>query len=126
MNHTKALLVKGCMTIFVLFLVLSLSYGVSFFSVLLLSIVLCAASYLSGDLLILPRTNNLTATIADFGLTFFVVLAVSAWIFTLDGSVFMASLISAGIMAAGEYGFHLFLASHILPPNNQLRTSEYY
>ncbi|MFG6147684.1 DUF2512 family protein [Halobacillus sp. B23F22_1] len=126
MNHMKALIVKGIMTIGVLSLVLSLSYGVPFLRVLVLSLVLGAVSYAAGDLTILPRTNNLTATIADFVLTFIIVFASSAWIFSLDGSAFLASLISAGIMAVGEYGFHIFLASHILPSNARLRTDEYY
>ncbi|SFJ80165.1 Protein of unknown function [Halobacillus dabanensis] len=122
MEHVKALAIKSVLTLIVLYLVLGIGYGASFGGVLLLTLVLGAISYLSGDLFILPKTNNLPATIADLGLTFLVVWAAASWFMSIDGSALLAALISAVIIAIAEYGFHIYLASHVLPKNNRVRS----
>lgn len=73
MEHGKALVVKGVLTLVVLYLVLGIGYGASFGSVLLLTLFLGGISYLAGDLFILPKAKNLPATFADLVLTYFVV-----------------------------------------------------
>ncbi|SEI12081.1 Protein of unknown function [Halobacillus karajensis] len=73
MEHVKALLVKGMLTLVALYLVLGVGYGAPFVGVLLLTLVLGLVSYFSGDLFILPKTNNLTATFSDLGITFLIV-----------------------------------------------------
>ncbi|CDQ20726.1 Protein of unknown function [Halobacillus karajensis] len=122
MEHVKALLVKGVLTLIVLYLVLGVGYGASFGGVLLLTLVLGGISYLAGDLFILPKANNLPATLADLGLTFLVVWAAVSWFITIDGSAPLAAFISAVIIAIAEYGFHVYLASHVLPKNNRVRS----
>ena len=122
MEYGKALLVKAVLTLVGLYLVLGVGYGASFGGVLLVTLVLGALSYLSGDMFILPKTNNLTATAADLGLTFLVVWAAGSWFLSLNGSAVLAALFSAIVIAIVEYGFHIFLISHVLPKNNRLRT----
>ena len=122
MEYGKALLVKAVLTLVGLYLVLGVGYGASFGGVLLVTLVLGALSYLSGDMFILPKTNNLTATAADLGLTFLVVWAAVSWFLSLNGSAVLAALFSAIVIAIVEYGFHIFLISHVLPKNNRLRT----
>ncbi|MGP4062474.1 YndM family protein [Halobacillus sp. H74] len=122
MEHGKALLVKGVLTLVALYLVLGVGYGASFVGVLLITLVLGLVSYFSGDLFILPKTNNLTATSADLVLTFLVVWAAVSWFISVDGSAVIAALISAVLIAIAEYGFHIYLASHILPKNNRVRS----
>lgn len=73
MTHVKALAIKGIMTIIVLYLVLGLGFGFTFGDTLLMTIVLGVISYLLGDLYVLPRWNNMIATLADFGLAFLVI-----------------------------------------------------
>lgn len=68
MTHVKALAIKGIMTIIVLYLVLGLGFGFTFGDTLLMTIVLGVISYLLGDLYVLPKWNNMIATLADFGL----------------------------------------------------------
>ncbi|MDA1475064.1 DUF2512 family protein [Bacillus sp. CLL-3-40] len=41
-----------------------------------LTLVLGVVSYLVGDLFLLPRTNNMTATIGDFGLSIVLIWAI--------------------------------------------------
>ncbi|MGP4077754.1 DUF2512 family protein [Halobacillus sp. K22] len=122
MEYGKALLIKGVLTLVGLYLVLGVAYGASFGGVLLVTVVLGALSYLSGDMFILPKTNNLTATAADLGLTFLVVWAAGSWFLSLSGPAALAALFSALVIAVAEYGFHIFLISHVLPKNNHLRT----
>ena len=64
----KALAIKGIMTIIVLYLVLGLGFGFTFGDTLLMTIVLGVISYLLDDLYVLPKWNNMIATLADFGL----------------------------------------------------------
>ncbi|MGP4070140.1 DUF2512 family protein [Halobacillus sp. B29] len=122
MQYGKALLVKGVLTLIGLYLVLGVGYEASFGGVLLVTLVLGALSYLSGDMYILPKTNNITATAADLGLTFLIVWAASSWFLSLNGPAALAALFSAVALAIAEYGFHIFLISHVLPKNNHLRT----
>ncbi|WP_082234900.1 DUF2512 family protein [Halobacillus massiliensis] len=125
MVHGKALAIKGVMTIVGLYLVLGIGYGVSFLGVLLLSIVQGALSYVAGDLFILPRFKNIMATFSDFCLTFLLVIASGSLFFSLEGSLWMAALIASVVIAAAEYGFHLYLATNVLPANNRVRAEVY-
>ena len=114
-EHVKALALKGIMTIAVLYLVLGLGFNMSFVNVLIITLVLGAVSYVAGDMFILPKTNNMTATLSDLGVAFLVILlmgmALTSWsISTLAG----ASAISALIMALGEYPFHIYLQKNDL------------
>jgi Protein of unknown function (DUF2512) len=121
LEHVKALLIKGVATIVLLFLVLGIGYDVSIIGVLGLSILLGALSYVAGDLFILPKYGNLMATFGDFVLTFLVVWA-GLQLISFAGSAVIASLISAAFIAVAEYGFHLYLSTHVLPANNRIRT----
>ncbi|MCY7891388.1 YndM family protein, partial [Bacillus spizizenii] len=53
-------------------------YHAPFLSVMFIALFLGFVSYLSGDMLVLPRTNNITASLADFGLSFVIL-----WVFVL-------------------------------------------
>ncbi|MCX3307170.1 DUF2512 family protein [Bacillus sp. NEAU-CP5] len=111
MEHIKALAIKGIMTIIILYLILGLGFRFTFGDVLLMTIVLGAVSYFTGDLYVLPRWNNITAASADFGIAFLVV-----WLMGMPlsmgisgGRLAFAALISAVIIAIGEYFFHIYL-----------------
>ncbi|PRS06330.1 hypothetical protein C6W22_16100 [Bacillus atrophaeus] len=113
MVHVKALAIKGIMTIIVLYLVLGLGFNFTFGDTLLMTIVLGVVSYLLGDLYILPKWNNMIATVADFGLAFLVV-----WLMGMPlsmglspGMLALAALFAAIVMAIGEYFFHFYMMS---------------
>lgn len=64
-------------------------------------------AYLLGDLLILPRTNNMMATIGDVGLVFVMLWIISEsanWTLTLPEILLITVL--AGIF---EYFYHMWL-----------------
>ncbi|MCY8859398.1 DUF2512 family protein [Bacillus atrophaeus] len=113
MVHVKALAIKGIMTIIVLYLVLGLGFNFTFGDTLLMTIVLGLVSYLLGDLYVLPKWNNMIATVADFGLAFLVV-----WLMGMPlsmglspGMLALAALFAAIVMAIGEYFFHFYMMS---------------
>ncbi|ASS69753.1 DUF2512 family protein [Bacillus atrophaeus] len=113
MVHVKALAIKGIMTIIVLYLVLGLGFNFTFGDTLLMTIVLGVVSYLLGDLYVLPKWNNMIATLADFGLAFLVV-----WLMGMPlsmglspGMLALAALFAAIVMAIGEYFFHFYMMS---------------
>ncbi|MGE0911806.1 DUF2512 family protein [Bacillus atrophaeus] len=113
MVHVKALAIKGIMTIIVLYLVLGLGFNFTFGDTLLMTIVLGVVSYLLGDLYVLPKWNNMIATLADFGLAFLVV-----WLMGMPlsmglspGTLALAALFAAIVMAIGEYFFHFYMMS---------------
>ncbi|MCG8397999.1 YndM family protein [Bacillus atrophaeus] len=113
MVHVKALAIKGIMTLIVLYLVLGLGFNFTFGDTLLMTIVLGVISYLLGDLYVLPKWNNMIATLADFGLAFLVV-----WLMGMPlsmglspGMLALAALFAAIVMAIGEYFFHFYMMS---------------
>jgi hypothetical protein len=110
MQHGKALLIKGLLTLVVLYLVLGLGFGMSFVNVLITTLVLGAISYLVGDLGVLPKNGNMVATISDLGLTLVVVWIMGVILTGIDmGTLAGAALISAVILAVGEYFFHHYI-----------------
>lgn len=119
MDHLKALIIKFVMCSAILLIVLSGFYGVSFANVLTISIILTGVSYIIGDLYLLPRFDNWVATIADFGLTFVGVWVLGAMLFARDVPLIASALLSALLIAAGEYFYHKYLESHVISHMDQ-------
>ncbi|MBX4149080.1 DUF2512 family protein [Paenibacillus sp. FSL W7-1279] len=74
-------------------------------------------AYLVGDLLILPRTNNMMATIGDAGLVFVMLWIISEsanWTLTLPEILLITVL--AGIF---EYFYHMWLLRDHEPVQKQ-------
>lgn len=102
------------MTLAALWLVLGMFYGVEFDDILTTSIVLTGASLVIGDFLILPRFENMSATIADFFLSFLVILAFGSLLFEGPIALITASLITALVLAIGELFFHQYMNNKVL------------
>ena len=111
MKFIKPLLVKFVMIMAVLWIVLGL-FGVSFTDILLTSIVLTGVSYI-GDMFILPRVGNITATIADFGLAFVLIWLMGSILYEGPILLGLASLISSIIITGGEFIFHKYLQKQV-------------
>ena len=108
MQLTKGLVIKFIMVTAVLWIVLGL-YGFTFGEILTTSVILTVASFLIGDLLILPRFGNTTATIGDFAFAFATIWVLGASFFGyMDGLVYIA-FITAVAIAIGEALFHRFM-----------------
>ncbi|SEM14520.1 Protein of unknown function [Mesobacillus persicus] len=113
MKHLTAIAIKFIACLVLLYVVLGLFFGMAFTNIFVISLVLGVASYLLGDMLILPRTNNVTATIADFGLSFALL-----WLLTLNMTVgvstFGISLVAAIGVTLFEFFFHQYLKKNIV------------
>lgn len=113
MDHLKAITIKFLASLALLYMILGMLYGMSFGNVFLITLTLGVVSYLIGDLLILPRTNNSIATAADFGLSLFVIWIMSMAL-TTGGNLFMMSLIAAVGTTIFEYFFHKLMATEVI------------
>lgn len=122
MKHLKAIAIKFVSSLVLLSIILGLFFDMAFSNILLISLVLGVAAYIIGDLLILPRTNNTVATLADFGLAFLVIWLMSENL-TYGDNHFSLSLIAALGVALFEYMFHKYLARNILPDRGRQQTT---
>lgn len=113
MRHLKGIALKLIATIPLLYVILGVLYDMSFRNVLLISLVLGIVSYIIGDLFILPKTNNLIATAADFGLALLVIWFMSENLAYGD-NIFTMSLIAALGVTLFELLFHMYMANNVL------------
>jgi hypothetical protein len=127
MKHLRAIAIKFLASLVLLYIILGLMYDMSFTNVFLISLVLGLASYVIGDLFLLPKTNNTIATLADFGLAFMIIWLLGES-FTYGESLLAASLISAAGIAIFEYFFHKYIAGNVLEDqeNSQRRSNYQY
>jgi hypothetical protein len=114
MKHIKAIAIKFVSSLVLLSIILGLFFDMAFGNIFLISLVLGVAAYIIGDLLILPRTNNTIATIADFGLAFLIIWLMSENL-TYGDNHFSMSLIAALGVALFEYMFHKYVANNVFP-----------
>lgn len=118
MQHFKAMAVKLLASFALLYIILGLFYGMTFGTVLMISLVLGVISYFLGDLGILPRTNNGVATVADFGLSLAVIWIAISWL-TASTNAFTMALISAIGVTVFEYLFHNYIQNMMKNSNTQ-------
>lgn len=122
MNHVKALLIKFIMCTAVLWIVLGVLYNVTFGDILTIGLLLTGVSYIVGDLLILPKLGNQSATIADFVLAFFGTWVLGAMLIEHPIPLVTASFISALLITIGEYFFHRYMDNHVLDEDQDDRS----
>lgn len=120
MKHVKALAIKFISSFILLYIILGIFNGMSFGNVFLITAVLGIASYIIGDMLILPRTNNTIATIADFGLAFMIIWLMSENLTVGDG-MFAESLIASLGVSLFEYFFHRYLYNNVINTHEENR-----
>lgn len=125
MEHIKALVIKFVLFTIVLFVVFGLFYAVDFGDVLGLSLLATAIAYVLGDLIILPRYGNLTATIGDFIIAFLTIWLFGAAFIENAVPIVGAALIAAAILACGEYFYHSYIRDHLLA-NETEKDEGYY
>jgi hypothetical protein len=118
MRHLKAFLLKFTACFALLAIILGGIYGVTLGEVFLISVVLGAISYAAGDLFLLPRSNNTTASLADFGLAFVVIWAMMANVTPVE-NVLVPSLIAAAGVAGFEFFYHKYLYRSVLEDNRE-------
>ena len=121
MEHLKAVLIKFVMLTAVLWIVLTVAFDVSFLNTLIVSAVLTVAAYVLGDLLIFRKSGkdqehqkrNLIATFSDMVMAFAVIWLIGEALFSNDTNILSASLISAILIAGGEWYFHKYIDKNV-------------
>lgn len=127
MNHLKAITVKFLPWLILNYIILGIGFDFSFLTIFWITLVLGIVAYVVGDLLILPRTNNTIATIADF------LLAYVLLYFLLDAAaeepinLFMAALIPAVAGGIFEWFYHKYVETQIddYDPGDRRRRYDY-
>lgn len=121
MKHVKALVIKAIMIWAIVWIVLTGLYDVSFMDSTIIGVLIVLGIYIVGDLFVLPRFGNLTATIVDAGAA-----AAIIWIY-LDSvgsmdDIGMKVLIPTVLIAVGEWFFHKWLLrTRVVPDQRAVR-----
>ncbi len=124
MEHTKALLYKFILILASLLVVFGFIYGVSFGDILLMSIILTIVLYILGDLVILPRFGNLTATLGDFGISYLGLWFLGNMYVEEDIRLSVASFLSACLITIGEAFFHMYLDRNVFGDDNEEQNND--
>lgn len=115
MNHVTAFLIKLVSSFVLLIFILGFLYDVSVANVILITLILSFLSYIIGDLLILQRTSNAVATLADFGLALAVILIFSESLaYGSNIDVLNMSLIASAGIALFESFFHKYFVIYVV------------
>ncbi|WP_121613087.1 YndM family protein [Mesobacillus foraminis] len=113
MRHLTAMAIKFISSLVLLYVILGLFFGMSFTNVFLITLALGIISYILGDMMILPRTSNTVATLADFGLAFLLIWIMSQNL-TYGDNTFWPSLIAALGVTLFEYFFHKYINKNVV------------
>jgi hypothetical protein len=105
------------MVAFVLEIVLNLMTNLTFGSILIIDLAATILAYIIGDLLILPITNNITATITDIGLALLTIYMFNL-IWTVRTIYFIDALVAVAI-GVGEWFFHMYVLNNVFPQFNE-------
>ncbi|MGJ3222212.1 DUF2512 family protein [Geobacillus thermoleovorans] len=110
MRHLFALVLKYLLTATVMFAILPLFLRISSAEILWFSLWLTLVAYALGDLYVLRRLGNVSATIADFGLVFVAVwIGIGAFYDIAGAAILNAAFFSALLTAFGELLFHAYV-----------------
>ncbi|KUH41992.1 hypothetical protein M2E15_2084 [Bacillus mycoides] len=125
MKHIVALLIKYTAISAVLLMILGIFQGISIPRILFISLIITGASYLIGDLFILPKYGNMVATIADLGLSFVGIWALTYLLADIElarnigASAFFAAL----LIGVAEIFFHIYMKKVVLHGDEDSRES---
>jgi uncharacterized membrane protein len=116
LRHTKALLIKFILAAVVLEVDLLLFSDLNFIQILFLALLIAVASYIVGDLVILPATNNIIATISDVVLSLIIVFIFNI-IWNRVNIPFFSAVIAAVVIGITEWFFHKAIDRRITDTN---------
>ncbi|KJE27764.1 hypothetical protein LG52_1038 [Geobacillus kaustophilus] len=115
MRHLLALVLKYLLTATVMFAILPLFLRISSAEILWFSLWLTLVAYALGDLYVLRRLGNVSATIADFGLVFVAVwIGIGAFYDIAGAAMLNAAFFSALLAALGESLLHAYVLRFVI------------
>ncbi len=120
MKHIVAIILKFIVVLVLLEILLSLMTTLSVVQILVISAAVTIISYVVGDLLILPVSNNTVAVLSDAVLAFLTI-----WLFNYvpyyGGITVGDAIISAIVLGVAEMFFHKYVASTVFPNRRKRR-----
>ncbi|WP_219375674.1 YndM family protein [Bacillus mycoides] len=125
MKHIVALLIKYTAISAVLLMILGIFQGISIPRVLFISLLITGGAYLIGDLFILPKYGNMVATIADFGLSFVGIWALTYLLknINLTRNIGASAFFAALLISMAEIFFHIYMKKVVLHKDEDSRES---
>ena len=108
MKHIGALIIKFILTAVILEIFLNMMTNLTFGQILWISLIVTILSYVIGDLVTLPLSNNIIATAADVVIAFVVLYMANLWLDYSTVGIFDA-IINALILGVGEMFFHRYV-----------------
>lgn len=114
MKHVSALLVKFIIVTAIIEVILNMQTYLTFTDILYIALAVTVPGYIIGDLLILPASNNTIAAVADFCLALVTIYMFNS-LWNISEISINSALISAVVLGVGEWIFHKYLASNVLP-----------
>lgn len=125
-NHTKSISVKLPILVIVFYFVLSVGYEIQWYHSVWIALVVGLVAYILGDYIILRKSGNIVATIADLGLTFLL-----TWFFVgtvrdeFGGDTIWMSFYVALIVAVVEYFYHIWLLKSFSRKHETIKNRSY-
>lgn len=117
-RYLLALVIKFAAVTVILYIALGLFMGTSLMDILIMGVILTAASYVLGDLMILPAAGNSVAVFSDI-----VLAALLLWVLgnAMDNSAgaFVNALAVSVFLAIGEWIFHVYMQEKVIPMRMQ-------
>ena len=123
MEHVKAFFIKFTACFALLAIILGGIYGITLGDVFVISLVLSIIGYAAGDLFMLRRASNTTASLADFGLAFVLIWAMLANMTPVD-DVLIPSLVAAAGVAVFEYFYHKYLYRNVFHQRDNTKSAQ--
>lgn len=108
MKHVWALIIKYIVVSVILEAVLLPMSRMTFGEILFMGLVVTIVAYLIGDLVILRKSNNITASICDVVLAFLVIYPLNFYWYR-RGVNLPTALVASVIIGIGEWFFHKYL-----------------
>ncbi|MFC4556848.1 YndM family protein [Virgibacillus kekensis] len=121
MDHIKVLLMKFAAITITLFAIFGVFYEADFGELFLISLLVTGISYVLGDMFILRKYGNVTATISDFPLAFLSIWILGGMFFGNELPIITLSLLSAFFITCCEPFVHGYVANHFSVERHDLR-----
>lgn len=113
MNHIKALGIKFIVISIIVLSLFSIFNFAVINNLILISLVTTIGTYLIGDMLILKNLGNVTATISDFALSFFLYWMMGSLFFGMSAAITLTSLAAAFFTTIAEPFIHEYIQNQV-------------
>lgn len=114
MKHITALIIKFLIALLVLLIALNYLTDLTYARIFYISIAVTIPSYIISDLLILPASSNIIATIVDIGLAGLTIYMFN-YLWNFNDITISDAIISAVLIGVGELFFHNYVQRKVLP-----------